>query len=362
MSVSHCTTSLKEERLQALVLALAGQPPLRERVAAFRDAGSFGGALRVLGLSTAPARARAERTLGRVEARGYGILCLGDPSYPLLLSEAPDPPLVLTVRGSFLREDALALAIVGSRRATPYGRETSRRLARDLASAGLTIVSGLARGVDGAAHEGALEAGGRTLAVLGSGLDDIYPREHRKLAERIAGQGAILSEFDLDEPPHARNFPRRNRVITGLALGTLVVEAAAKSGSLISARMALDQNREVFAVPGPVTSLLSEGTHALLRDGARLVTRAEDVLEELRPEVQEALAPVRRPEQARAELDEEERKVLERLSDTHDALDLDQILSSVPLAIDRVLAALTRLQVLGRISSLAGGLYRARRP
>jgi DNA processing protein len=280
-------------------------------------------------------------------------------------SAIPDPPIALTVRGELLREDALGLSIVGTRRATPYGRDTARRLSRDLASFGLTIVSGLARGIDAAGHEGALEASGRTLAVLGSGLENLYPPEHRRLADRIAERGAILSEFDLDEPPHARNFPRRNRIITGLTLGTLVVEAAAKSGSLISARLALEQNREVFAVPGPVSSPGSEGVHALLRDGARLVTRAEDVLEELRDEVREALkyrATERRERSAGGgTLDAEEQAVVALLLASHDALDLDRILDELSLPVDRALAALGRLEVMGRIARLPGGHYHARR-
>ncbi len=252
---------------------------------------------------------------------------------------------------------------MGSRRATPYGRDTARRLSRELASFGLTIVSGLARGIDAAGHEGALEASGRTLAVLGSGLDCLYPTEHRALAERIAERGAVVSEFDLDEPPRPQNFPRRNRIITGLTLGTLVVEAAAKSGSLISARHALEQNREVFAVPGPIGSPGSEGVHALLRDGARLVTRAEDVLEELREEVREALkhrAIERRPPSLAA-LDSEERALVELLQSRHDALDLDVILDELSLPIDRAIAALARLEIEGRVTRLPGGLYHARR-
>jgi DNA processing protein len=295
--------------------------------------------------------------------RGYRLLVLGEPDYPPLLSAIPDPPIALSVRGELLREDALALAVVGSRRATPYGRDTARRLARDLASFGLTIVSGLARGIDAAGHEGALAAGGRTIAVLGSGLDDLYPREHGKLADRIAERGAILSELDLDEPPLAQNFPRRNRIITGLALGTLVVEAAAKSGSLISARLALDQDREVFAVPGPVDSPGSEGVHALLRDGARLVTRAEDVLEELRDEVREALrhrAPAAREPMVEA-LDTEERSLIQLLKARHDALDLDSILDALPLPVDRALAALSRLEVKDLVTRLPGSLFHARR-
>ena len=194
-----------------------------------------------------PPGAKAEADLERMARRGDRLLVLGEPSYPALLAAIQDPPIALAVRGEILREDSLGISIVGSRRATPYGRDTARRLSRDLASFGLTIVSGLARGVDAASHEGALEASGRTLAVLGSGLDALYPPEHGGLARRIAERGALLSEFGLDEPPHARNFPRRNRIITGLTLGTLVVEAAAKSGSLISARLALEHVDRVHA-------------------------------------------------------------------------------------------------------------------
>ncbi len=351
-------------RLHAWLLAQAEHIPLRDRLAILKEAEGYPGALRRLGLRPeGPLGARAEAAFERMERQGYRLLVLGEPDYPPLLASIPDPPIALTVRGEVLREDALGISVVGSRRATPYGRDTARGLSRDLASSGLTIVSGLARGIDAAGHEGALEASGRTLAVLGSGLDELYPPEHRKLAERIAERGAVLSEFALDEPPHARNFPRRNRIITGLTLGTLVVEAAAKSGSLISARLALDQNREVFAVPGPVGSPGSEGVHALLRDGARLVTRAEDVIEELREEVREALkhrAIVRRGP-AFGELDAEEKAVVALLRSRHDPLDLDFILDELSLPIDRTLAALARLEVSGRVLRLPGGLYHAKR-
>jgi DNA processing protein len=351
-------------RLLGWILARAEEIPLRERLAVLKEEGSYPSAMRRLGVNPeGPRRRRAEAALERMARRGYRLLILGDSDYPPLLSAIADPPIALTVCGELLREDALGLSIVGSRRATPYGRDTARRLSRDLASSGLTIVSGLARGIDAAAHEGALEASGRTLAVLGSGLEEVYPREHRRLADRIAERGAILSELDLDEPPLARNFPRRNRIITGLSLGTLVVEAAEKSGSLISARLALEQDREVFAVPGPVSSPSSEGVHALLRDGARLVTRAEDVLEELREEVREALKH-RATEQRLPEsenLDSEEQALLKLLRAHHDALDLDSILDALALPVGRALAALSRLEVKGRVSRLPGGLYHSRR-
>ena len=351
-------------RLHAWLLARAEHLPLRDRLAILEEEESYPRALRRLGVRPeGPLGSRAEAAFERMARQGYRLLVLGEADYPPLLAAIPDPPIALTVWGGLLREDALGISIVGSRRATPYGRDTARRLSKDLASFGLTMVSGLARGIDAAGHEGALAAPGRTLAVLGSGLDDLYPPEHRKLAERIAGRGAVLSEFDLDEPPHARNFPRRNRIITGLTLGTLVVEAAAKSGSLISARLALDQNREVFAVPGPVGSPGSEGVHALLRDGARLVTRAEDVLDELRPEVREALKhrAIEREAPASSALDVEERAIVALLLSRHDALDLDLILDELSLPIDRALAALARLEVAGRVTRLPGGLYHAKR-
>jgi DNA processing protein len=297
-----------------------------------------------------------------MERRGYRLLLLGDPDYPPLLAAISDPPLALTVRGEIVREDALAVSIVGSRRATPYGRDTARKLARELASSGLTIVSGLARGIDAESHQGALDGSGRTLAVLGSGLDNLYPAEHRKLAEKVAERGAVVSEFDLDEPPHPKNFPRRNRVITGLSLGTLVVEAAQKSGSLISARLALEQDREVFAVPGPVGSPGSEGVHALLRDGARLVTRAADVIEELRGEVREALRHRSTASGARTAgaLDPEERAILEIFHSRHHPLDLEGLLDAAALPVDRALATLARLEVAGRVERLPGGLYHSK--
>jgi DNA processing protein len=354
-------------RLHAWLLARAEHIPLRDRLAILKEEESYTGALRRLGVNpNGPLGGRSEASFERMARRGDRLLVLGEADYPPLLAAIPDPPIALTVRGELLREDALAISIVGSRRATPYGRDTARRLARDLAAFGLTIVSGLARGIDAAGHEGALESSGRTLAVLGSGLEALYPPEHRKLAERISERGAVVSEFDLDEPPHARNFPRRNRIITGLTLGTLVVEAAAKSGSLISARLALDQNREVYAVPGPVGSPGSEGVHALLRDGARLVTRAEDVLEELRDEVREALKHRAADGRAQAPdtpdpLDSEERALVALLRSRHDALDLDLILDELSLPIDRALAALARLEVAGRVTRLPGGLFHAKR-
>lgn len=211
------------------------------------------------------------------------LLTLGDPDYPAELLQIEDPPLLLHLEGdpAALRHP-LRLAMVGSRNPTAQGAEHARQFARALAEAGACIVSGLALGIDGAAHEGALEAGGCTLAVVGTGLDRVYPKQHQALAQRIAAQGALISEYLLGTPPLAPNFPRRNRLISGLSQGVLVVEAALQSGSLITARQAAEQGREVFAIPGSIHSPQSRGCHALIRQGAKLVESAADILEELR--------------------------------------------------------------------------------
>ena len=213
---------------------------------------------------------------------GVTIITLEDPEYPEPLRTIHDPPLALYVRGTLEPADEVAVAIVGARRASLYGMQCAERLSGDLALRGVTVVSGLARGIDGAAHRGCLKAPGRTIAVLGSGLARIYPPEHASLADEIAEQGALISECPMESPPLAHNFPRRNRLISGLSLGVVVVEASRTSGALITADCALEQGREVFAVPGPITAVTSQGTHHLLRQGARLVTSVDDILEELR--------------------------------------------------------------------------------
>jgi len=223
-----------------------------------------------------------DEELRLVQHAGCSIVAMLDVEFPEPLKAIPDPPVVLYVKGRWTETDRTAVAIVGSRRASIYGQQVAKRLAYDLALRGVTVVSGLARGIDAAAHQGALKAGGRTLAVLGNGLASIYPPEHAKLADAITAQGAILSEFPMRMAPLAQNFPRRNRLISGLALGVVIVEAAKRSGALITADLALEQGREVFAVPGKVDALTSQGTHQLLKQGARLVTSVEDILEELR--------------------------------------------------------------------------------
>src|SRR6266850_5313102 len=221
-----------------------------------------------------------ERIQGETAA---AAVCISrdDTSYPANLREIPLPPEPLWVRGRVEADDTLAIAIVGAREATPYGVGCAERLAEDLAARGITIISGLARGIDSAAHRGALRAGGRTIAVLGSGVDVIYPPENRRLALQVAEGGAVVSQFPLGTPPLAGYFPARNRVIAGLSLGVVVVEAAEKSGSLITAGLAGELGREVMAVPGPLTSLMSRGAHRLIQDGAALIQGWEDVVSQL---------------------------------------------------------------------------------
>ena len=220
--------------------------------------------------------------LAKVADQGISVLTLDSPDYPHLLKDIDYPPPVLYVRGSLLPADDWAVAIVGTRHATAYGKEVARQMAAGLAENGITVVSGLALGIDGVAHRTALEAGGRTIAVLGCGLDVVYPDRHRELAHKIVESGALVSDYPLGTKPEAGNFPPRNRIISGLSLGTLVVDADIKSGALITLQFALDQGRETFAIPGNIYSRLSTGTNAMIRRGeAKLVTRLEDILEEL---------------------------------------------------------------------------------
>ncbi|MGI9105742.1 MAG: DNA-processing protein DprA [Pyrinomonadaceae bacterium] len=238
--------------------------------------------------------AKAEMELERIRAMGADMLILDDGTYPSLLREIADPPITLYVRGEWAAcLDAPCVAIVGSRRCSTYGQNVASMLARDLAGRGVTIISGLARGIDAAAHRGALEAGGRTVGVLGTGIDEVYPRDHKKLAEEITARGgALVSQFPLGTPPIPENFPYRNRIISGLSLGVMLVEAAENSGSLITARLAMEQNREVFAVPGNITSRNSFGTNYLIKGaGAKLVQQWQDVAAELPQEIAARLLP-----------------------------------------------------------------------
>lgn len=222
-----------------------------------------------------------EGEVSKVRAAGANLMALRDPEYPANLRHVDDPPPLLYVRGKLLPQDSKALAVVGTRRATRYGQDVTHDLSFKLARQGITIVSGLAHGIDTAAHRGALDGGGRTIAVMGNGIDMIYPRDNGALAERILGNGAIISEFPLGTKPLANNFPRRNRVISGLSLGVLVTEAPEQSGAIITTTQAADQGREVFAVPGNIYSAASQGTNRLIQDGATLVMKEEDVLDAL---------------------------------------------------------------------------------
>jgi DNA processing protein len=234
-------------------------------------------------------RGRAEAALEAARKRGIRAVPRGSPEYPSRLASIPDPPAVLWTRGA-LGPCLQAVAIVGSRFATPHGLEVGARLGQGLARAGFDVVSGLARGVDAASHRGALRGGGRTIAVLGCGIDVVYPPEHAQLAEEIATGGALVSEFAPGVPPHGWHFPRRNRVISGISLGVVIVEAAQRSGSLITARCALEQGRSVMAVPGAVLSGRNRGAHALIRDGAGIVEEARDVIEQLQADWHQELA------------------------------------------------------------------------
>ncbi len=242
------------------------------------------------------------------------LYTLQDERFPYLLKHIDDPPAFLWLRGRLLPDDKQAIAIVGTRRASAYGKRLATYFARELARQGFTIVSGLAYGIDAAAHQGALAAGGRTLAVLGSGVDRIYPSSHHRLAQAIMKQGALLSEYPLGTPPDAPNFPRRNRIIAGLSLGTLVVEAYETGGALITARLALDYNREVFALPGPADAPTSAGCHQLIQQGvARLVTSPDDILAEIASSLHTASTST---EKNPPELSEMERKLLDVLDTT----------------------------------------------
>jgi DNA processing protein len=252
----------------------------------------------VASLLATRARVDPAREVERLERLGVHALTIADDAYPRLLRHIASPPPVLYVRGELRVADELAVALVGTRRATAYGHDMTRRLATDLAQAGVTVVSGLARGIDTTAHKAALDAGGRTVAVFACGLDEVYPPQNRTLAERIVAQGALVSEYPLGTRPDARNFPVRNRIISGLSRGIVVVEAPSKSGALITATFAGDQGRDVYAVPGSALAFTSAGCHQLIRDGATLITSAEHVLEQLQVEA------IQQHSQARVELPE----------------------------------------------------------
>ncbi len=289
-------------------------------------------------------------------AHQIAILTDCDASYPRALQEIDDPPGILFVRGEILPQDALAIAIVGSRHATQYGLAQAERLAGSLARAGFTIISGLARGIDAAAHRGALAAGGRTLAVLGSGLLNMYPPEHAGLADEVIAQGALVSEAPPRSPPLSGAFPQRNRIISGMSLGVLVVEASTQSGALISARHAMEQGREVFAVPGRIDNRVSRGCHRLIRDGAKLVETVDDVLEELGPLVAPAHGAdgevIHHP--AELLLNELEQKVLAAIPG--EPTTIDAVVAASQLPTGQVLSTISVLEMRHVIRRISGNL------
>jgi DNA processing protein len=301
----------------------------------------------------------AEIELEESRKLGVKLLSRGSNGYPKAIETISDPPLLLYCQGEIVRQDELAVAIVGSRRCTVYGRQQAEKFATMLARAGVTVISGLARGIDAAAHQGALAGGGRTIAVMGTGLAEIYPPEHRELAAQVSQHGALLTEFKLHQTPHAGHFPQRNRIISGLSVAVVVIEAGRSSGALHTARHAMEQGREVLAVPGRIDSLASEGCHDLIRDGVTLVRHVDDILA--------AIGPLTKPVSAASDgcetihslrelsLNEIERHVLNLI--TAEPTLQDEIISSSLLEPAQVLATLTVLEMKRLIRRQPGGFF-----
>ncbi|MEP7076197.1 MAG: DNA-processing protein DprA [Acidobacteriota bacterium] len=315
---------------------------------------------------------KAVEELDRVKQLGGDVLNLDDGSYPNMLREIDDPPITLYVRGDWQAcFDLPCVGVIGSRNCSTYGQNASEMLSRDLASRGLCIVSGLARGIDTAAHRGAIAGQGRTVAVMGTGIDAVYPKENRKLVDEIlASGGAVVSQFPLGTPPIPENFPYRNRIISGLSLGVLIVEASERSGSLITARLAAEQNREVMAIPGNITSGNSFGTNYLIKSGAKLVQQWQDVVAELPSEISAAILPPkiekqgsdgnrRQPELAPVDLDDNERKVWSLLP-ADESVHIDNLLATSGLSFGELNTALVALDIRDLIRVLPGKNYARR--
>ena len=292
-----------------------------------------------------------EKLWARIEAQGIKILTWEDEAYPQRLKEIEQPPPVLYIRGEYLPDDLFAVAIVGTRRVTAYGRQITEELAAYLASNGITVISGLARGVDGIAHQTALKAGGRTIAVLGSGVDKIYPPEHRGLADKMIERGAIISDYAPGTPPDAANFPPRNRIVSGLSLAVVVIEAGETSGALITAEFAAEQGREVFAVPGSILAPQSKGTNKLIQNGALPLLSVNDLMQ--------ALNLTRMGEQKAARKvipsDETEARLMDVLSD--EPLHVDEIRNQTELPIEKVSATLALMELKGMVRQVGGMNY-----
>jgi DNA processing protein len=294
--------------------------------------------------------------LDRMERRGVHLRGLGSPEYPAALATIADPPHLLYVRGTIEARDANAVALVGSRHCTAYGRRVAERLATGLVQAGYTVISGLARGIDGVAHRAALQAGGRTLAVLAGGLSRIYPPEHADLAGEVQAAGALLTEASMDMDPMAFMFPARNRLISGLSRGVVIIEAAERSGALITASHAAEQGRPVFAIPGPIDSPASGGTHALIRKGAILIRGVEDILEELQGlPVAETPVAAPPPPAPPPELDETQRRIWDFLADQ--TRHVDEMAQGLGLNVSQLTGALMRLEMKKVVRRLPGNRY-----
>jgi DNA processing protein len=298
----------------------------------------------------------AEEQLRLLEKNQVRMVTFKDQEYPRNLLSIYDPPPFLFVKGRIEKEDENAVAIVGCRSASVYGRRITERIGRELVRRGITVVSGLARGIDSIGHHSALKEKGRTLAVLGSGLDVLYPPENRGLAERISNSGAVISEFPFGTKPEPPNFPKRNRLISGLSLGVVIVEAGPKSGALLTAHCALEQNREVFAIPGNLGAKNSQGTNRLIKEGAKLVTSVEDILEELRFDTGKEKTTAREEEEkALLDLSEMEKSIIQLISD--EPYHIDKIAAGASLQVPQALSTLLSLELKGLVRQLSGKMF-----
>ena len=296
----------------------------------------------------------ADEELERAGEAGAEVVVYGDERYPANLRELHDPPPYLYVKGTLIPEDRVAVAMVGSRMATEYGRQVTGRMARELAAAGITIVSGGARGIDTEAHKGALAAKGRTISVLGCGIDVVYPPENRELFDSIAGSGAVVTEYPMGTPPEPGNFPKRNGIISGVSLGVIVMEAADDSGSLITANYSLEQNREVYAVPGSVSSPNSKGTNSLIKKGAKLIDCAQDVLVDLFPYMKGYLGGLDLPEREapRTDLEPDEKALYELIS--IEPAHVDTLAERSGMSVSSALSLLLGMELKGAVKQIAG--------
>ncbi len=336
--------------------------PQKVFVASIQELGQISGISESLALKIKSFKFKEaiRKEIDHVIEKGFHIVTFSDMNYPPLLRQIPDPPPFLYVSGELLQQSH-NIAVVGSRNPTAYGISAATRLSGNLSILGFTIVSGMARGIDSAAHEGALLGKGKTIAVLGSGLDKIYPPENRKLFNQISENGAVISEFSIQSPPEAHHFPIRNRIISGMSLGTVVVEAAKKSGSLITARLAAEQNREVFAVPGSIHSFKSCGTNSLIKQGAKLVEHAQDIIEELSPQIQENLegnsvnAYLDNQLKVLPELNSDEQIVMNHLE--HYPIHVDELVRKTSMAPGKLLGILLKFELEGIAQQLPGKCF-----